>query len=78
MECCPWVHFQLMCLCEIVRSSKELPSNFFWPLLNRGKKKLFLKNIYYPIFSLSYYCIVHPYDSAGKLSFGLLEKNINE
>lgn len=44
IECCTRVYFQLMCLCEWMKSSKERLSNFFWPLLNR---KTFAKKSFY-------------------------------
>lgn len=71
-----------MCLFVGAGPPKGLASNSFWPL--RGRKTfatnelLFLENIYFAIFSLSYSCIVSPSDSIGKMFFGLVEKNINK
>jgi len=71
-----------MCLFVGTGPPKELASNSSWPLLDRKtfvtKELLFLDNIYFSIFSLSYSCIVHPSDSIGKMCFGLVEKNINK
>lgn len=82
MNPCIWVHFQPICLFVGVGPPKELANNSFWPLLGRKtfatNELLFLENIYFAIFSLTYSCVVHSSDSIGKMSFGMVEKNINK